>query len=57
MNKEQAFEKICGDCTGVDLREITETDIREQARVWAELGEPCTKYEIESAIRHLETIK
>ena len=51
--KERAFDKICGDCTGVDLGTITEEDIRKQAEVWATQGEPCTEDEIEDAIAYL----
>ena len=55
--KETAFEKICGSCDGIDVNDITEDDIRAQANVWADQGEPCTDDEIEAAIEYLNDMK
>lgn len=55
--KETAFNKICGNCDGVDINDITEEDIQAQAKVWADQGEPFTDEEIEAAIEYLNDIK
>lgn len=48
---QDAFNKICGDCAGVDMEMVTADDIRAQATVWAQQGEPCSEEMIEAAIR------
>lgn len=53
----EAFDRICGDCTGVDIDDITDEDIITQAKSWAEQGEPCSEEMVEAAIRHLEVLK
>lgn len=53
--KETAFNKICGNLSGVDINTVTAEDIITQAKVWADHGNPCTK-EIEAAISYLEEI-
>ena len=55
--KETAFEKICGNLSGVDINTITADDIRAQAKVWDDHGEPCTEDDIRLAIDHLEDMK
>ena len=52
-NDTDAFNKICGDCAGIDIMEITEDDIRKQAACWAEEGEFCSEEMITAAIRAL----
>jgi predicted HD phosphohydrolase len=51
-NNFDAFQKICGDCCGVE--DITEKDIREQAATWAEQGDPCSEEMVEAAIKYLK---
>lgn len=55
--KEQAFEKICGACDGIDLNDITENDIRTQAEEWVRMGENVTDDEIDDAIEYLNDHK
>ena len=38
-NNELVFQKICGDCAGVDMDKITRNDIIEQAKYFRETGE------------------
>lgn len=56
MEKSDAFYKICGDCAGIEMNTITPDDIRKQAGVWADQGEPCDDEEIEAAISYIEEI-
>jgi len=53
MNKKDCFDRICGDCAGVDISTLTEKDIKAQAQVWAESVEPVTDDEINAAIQYL----
>ena len=53
MNKKDCFDRICGDCAGVDISTLTNDDIRDQARVWAESGEHVSIAEINAAIQYL----
>jgi hypothetical protein len=46
-----AFDKICGDCTGININDITEDDIRSQGSIWG-----CTEDEIEDAIKELHEL-
>jgi uncharacterized protein (UPF0128 family) len=48
METSKHFDAICGDCDGVDMMEITETDIREQGEKYN-----ATEEEIESAIKYI----
>ncbi|MDD4275161.1 MAG: hypothetical protein PHG14_15705 [Desulfobacter postgatei] len=53
MNKKDCFDRICGDCAGVDISTLTDDDIIDQAQVWAESGEPVSNDEINAAIQYL----
>lgn len=55
--EERTFEKFCGNCAGIDINTITEDDIRKQAEIWTNQGEPCTEDEICDAIAHLNEMK
>ena len=48
-----AFERICGDCCGVNIKNMTSSDVKNQAEVWIASGEPCSPELIEAAIRVL----
>lgn len=48
-NDFDAFDKICGDCTGIDMLTITEDDIRGQAADYHDI----TEDDIQAAIRGL----
>ena len=50
---QDAFDKICGDCTGIDMTTITDDDVRAQAEVWAKSGDPCSDEMIAAAIAGL----
>lgn len=45
-----AFDRICGDCVGVDLKKITDKDIRKAAKIWTG-DEECSQEMINAAIR------
>jgi hypothetical protein len=47
-----AFDRICGDCAGVDMDKVTAADVRAQAAVWTG-DDACTPEEVEDAIRGL----
>ena len=57
MKDNEHFERIAGDCAGVDIASLTESDIRDQAQVWRDAGESVTDEEVEAAIRHLYQMK
>ena len=57
ITDKDAFDRICGDCAGVDIATLTETDIRAQAQVWRESGENLADDQVEAAIRHLYRLK
>jgi hypothetical protein len=46
-----AFDRICGDCTGININDITEDDIRSQGSIWG-----CTEGEINDAIEGLREL-
>ena len=50
MSDMEMFDRICGDCAGVDMAGLTESNIREMAEIWGDVSEA----DIESAIRGLE---
>jgi len=45
-----AFDRICGDCAGVDILHMTNQDVRDQAHAWCASGEPCSDEMVEAAI-------
>lgn len=53
MNNREQFDRICGDCEGVDVSSLTPDDVRRQAAIWAASGDPCSEDEIEAAIAGL----
>jgi len=54
MENIEAFEKICGDCEGLNIDEITENDVRNQAKIWRDSGEKCSKEMEEKALAGLK---
>lgn len=54
---QNAFGQICGSCDGIDMDELTEEDIRQQAHMWAQQGDPCSDEMIEAAIRALHEMQ
>ena len=38
-NNELVFSRICGNCAGVEMRDITRSDIVKQAKYFRETGE------------------
>jgi hypothetical protein len=50
---QDAFDRICGDCCGVDMFSVTPDDVRETAKMHALNGESCSDEMIAAAIRGL----
>ena len=49
LNDIEAFEKICGNCCGLDIKKITTDDVKRQCEIYQVDGEW-----IEAAIRGLK---
>ncbi len=49
-SNQDAFNKVCGDCTGIDMWDVAENDVREMAEQWAANGEPCSPDMVAAAI-------
>jgi len=52
-DNQGAFDRICGDCSGLDIMDITEDDVRKQAKTWIDDGQPCSDEMIDAAITGL----
>jgi hypothetical protein len=50
MDSKTAFDRICGDCAGIDMGSITVEDITKQAEYFFETGEIKTEDELNSMI-------
>ena len=49
LNDIEAFDKICGDCCGLDMNKITTDDVKRQCAIYGVDGEW-----IEAALRGLK---
>ena len=47
------FDTICGNCTGINMFDITVEDIRAQAKIWTQQGETVTESDISDAMQGL----
>lgn len=47
-----SFDRICGDCEGIEISSITEDDVRQQAAIYG-----ASEEEIQEAIAGLEEYK
>lgn len=45
-----AFDRVCGNCSGVDIMSITADDVKNQFRIWQETGEATDVEELDNAI-------
>ena len=54
MGNQTAFDKIMGDCAGVNIMALTADDIRQKAEYWNSVGEYCSEDQLSDAIRYLE---
>lgn len=45
MENQEMFDKLCGNCAGIDIADITDEDVRDQGRYYN-----ASKEEIDSAI-------
>lgn len=52
-SNKDAFDKIMGGCAGVDVTDLTDHDIHEQATIWVAAHEHCSKEMIQAAFAGL----
>jgi len=57
MSDHESFERICGNCMGIDVGDISEADIDNMAGIWKRRGDPVTTEEVEAAKRCLAEMK
>ncbi len=54
LSNKEAFDRICGDCAGVNFSTINEKDVRKTAEYWNEFDDLCSEELITSAIKGLK---